>query len=357
MDIIQNYKEIINEKGYFRDIQGFSTTLAQPNMNQNLVMLKDIIQKLKSIIDGIYQSSLPDDMIILLPSETNYQFANKDYNKKILDIDNNTEINTENLHIQVVALINDLKNHINNNNTKIAEIEKFLMPYYAKENIDYQDNKRSVLALIFNNKKSYQNLHILTKTLLKWNKAFQLYTQLLKSDPSGDIEITSIHEGSLDFLFNFDINIAIDLTEIVKYGLIALGGYLTYLKTAKPIIDSYLGNKKLIEMENQRKELLLNNVYEAVAQRIKEQHEDKIKTDTKINKESIDKKIEEVAKIITDHLVGGNNIKLLTSTEATKELSDEIKEKTQLIRNQFKVIDKEELRYLEDKFTMKETDK
>jgi hypothetical protein len=73
----RNFNNIINEQGCFRDIQGFSTTLAQPNANQNIIMIKDIIQKTKLILDTIYQSSIPDDMIILLPEEKDYQFSNK----------------------------------------------------------------------------------------------------------------------------------------------------------------------------------------------------------------------------------------------------------------------------------------
>jgi hypothetical protein len=141
-------------------------------------------------------------------------------------LENDPKADTQNLHSQITALINDLNNHIHNNILKVSEIEKFLLPYYNHDNNTNKEN--SVVALIFNNKKFYRNFSELAKTSLKWNKALQLYFQLLKSESPEDIEITSIHNGSFDIIFNIDVNIAIDLAEIVKYGLIALGGYLMY---------------------------------------------------------------------------------------------------------------------------------
>jgi hypothetical protein len=355
IDKINSYKELIVDRGYHRDIQGFSTTLGQPNTNQNLIMIKDIIQKTKIILDGIYQSSVPDDLLILLPQEDNYQYLKKDYQDRIISLENDPEANAQDLHTKIVALINDLKIHIGDNTQKITKVENFLLPYYTKENDEINKNGKAVIALIFNNKKFYKNFNVLAKTSLKWDKAIKIYYQLLKSESPEDVDITSIHDGTLDIIFNIDLSIAIDLTEIVKCGLIVFGGYLTYLKTAKPIIDTYLGNKKLIENEQERKKLLLENIHDSIFGRIKEQHEKKAKVDQKLNKESIDKKIEEVTKIITEHLVEGNELKLLsTNNENAKELKDEVKQKSQLVKNQYKSISSDEMKFLEDKYSSKD---
>jgi hypothetical protein len=355
IDKINNYKELIIDRGYHRDVQGFSTTLGQPNTNQNLIMIKDIIQKTRAILDGIYQSSVPDDLLILLPQEENYQYSRKDYQDRIKSLENDPETNTQDLHTKIVALINDLKIHIQTNTQKINEIENFLLPYYTKENDVVNESGKAIIALIFNNKKFYKTFDELAKTASKWNKAIKIYYQLLQSESPGDIDITSIHDGTLDIIFNINLDIAIDLTEIVKYGLVALGGYLTYLKTAKPIIDSYLGNKKLIDNEHERKKLLLENIHDSVSSLIKKQHEEKVKIDQKINKESVDKKIEEVTRIITEHLIEGNELKLLSGNDnKAKELKDEVKEKSQLVKNQYKNIGHDEIKFLTDKYSLKD---
>jgi hypothetical protein len=119
-----------------------------------------------------------------------------------------------------------------------------------------------------------------------------------------------------------------------------------------------LGNEKLIKSEKERKSLLLDNIFESIAKQIQQQHKEKIEKDKNINKESVDKKITEVAKIITEHLIEGNEIKLLLdNAEESKELINELKEKTQLVRNQYKSVDKEEIKFIEDKYIIKETDK
>jgi hypothetical protein len=357
VDKIINFKDIIEERGYLRDVQGFSTTLSQPNTNQNIILLKDIMDKLNVILQGIYQSSIPDDMLVLLPNEKNYQFSSKKYNERLVELIDDTKMTTQTLHGQLIALINDIKNHINNNMSSISSIESVFLPYYEKENVENKKNEKAIIAIIFNNKGSYQNLSLLLKTLTKWNKLFKIYSQLMKSDSPEDIEIVSINDGSIDFIFNFNIDLSIDLTEIVKYGLIALGGFFSYIKAAKPIIDSYLGNKALIDSENERKELLLDNVHKAISSKIKEQHEKYIKKNPNINKESVDKKIDEVSKIITEHLIEGNEVRLLISAnEKANELTDEVKEKAQIIKNEMKEISRSDILLLENKYKIKDDD-
>jgi hypothetical protein len=346
---------MIEGKGYFRDIQGFSTTLSQPNTSHNIILLNDIVDKLNIIMQSIYQSSIPDDMIIVLPNENNYQFINKKYNEQLIQLKGDTQITPQELHKQLVSLINDIKNHINNNISSISKIEEILLPYYKVDNSENQKTEKAILAVVFNNKNCYQNMPSLIKTLSKWNKLFQIYSQLIKSDSPEDIEIVSVHDGSLDFIFNFNIELSINLTEVVKFGLIALSGFFAYIKAAKPIIDSYLGNKELIDLESKRKELLLNNVYEAIASKISEQHKISVQENKSINQESVDKKIDEVSKIIADHLIGGNEIKLLTfNDDANNVLMDEVKEKSQIIKNDIKSLNNDDILLLENKYKMKD---
>ena len=350
---IMNYKEKIQGDGYFRDIEGFKNTLSKANVKRNIIMT--IVDKMDIILNGIYQSSIPDDMLLLLPNEKNYQFIEKKYYDRIEKLKNDTEINTLELYGKMVSLVNEIYNHINNDMTNITKLEKVFLPYFEKDNDENKKNEKAIISIVFNNKKSYHNLPSLVKTLSKWNRLFQIYSQLLKSEPSEDIEVVSVHDGSLDFIFNFNIDLSINLTEVVKYGLIAFGGFFAYLKVTKPIIDSYLGNEELIEMEYKRKDLMLNNIYESIAKKISEQHKDYVKKDNKINQESIDRKIEEISKIITEHLIEGNEIKLLTSNlETTQELKAEIKEKSQLIKNEMRVIDRNDILLLENKYKIKD---
>jgi len=350
-----NFNSLIIDSGIQRDLQGFQTTLGQPNVNQNLITLSDIIGKVTVILDNIYNSSVPDDMLIVLPTENNYQFAIKDYIKDLNVIKEVTTLPPPQIHSQMTTLINNLVNHINNNIQKITKLMEMITPYYKKENEMLDKTKESLLAVIFNNEKNFRTLPELSLSIKKWNQAFSIFSQIMTSTPYEDVEIVSIYDGSVDFIFNFNIDISIDLTEIVKYGLIALGGYFAYLKKAKDIIDTYQGNEKLIKMEKERKELLLENVYASISEKMKMIHSEKKEKDQKITDEAIDKKIETVAKIITEHLVEGNEVKLLSfEKKETEELIQDIKNHSQIVRNGFKSIDKEELKLLMSKHIIKE---
>jgi hypothetical protein len=350
----QNFNDIVIKSGIQRDIQGFQTTLGQSNVSQNLIMLKDIAEKVEVIVGTIYQSSIPDDMLVVLPSEKAHQFATKDYIQNINAIKSATELSPPQIHNQLVSLVNNLVNHINTNIQQINNLTAVLMPYYKKENDSLGKDNKAILAVIFNNENCYKTLPELSKTIKKWNHVFSIFTQLMTSEPYKDIEIVSVHDGSVDFLFNFNIDLSIDLSEIIKYGLIALGGYFAYLKKTKEITDTYQGNEELIDMEKKRKELLLENVFLSISKKMREIHQSRMDEDKKINNEAIEKKTETVSKIITEHLVEGNEIKLLSSGEIETTISQDLKTQSQIVRNGFKSIDNEELRLLVDKHKVNE---
>jgi hypothetical protein len=352
----QNFNSIVIESGIQRDLQGFQTTLGQPNVNKNLIMLQDITNKVEIIIDTIYQSSIPDDMLIVLPSEKTYQFATTNYIQNINAIKDGSTLTPIEVHNQLVNLVNNIVNHINSNIQKINNLMSVLMPYYKKEN-DYlvKDNK-AILAVIFNNDNCYKTLPELLRTIKKWNHVFSIFTQLMTSEPYKDVEIVSIHDGSVDFLFNFNIDLSINLTEIIKYGLIALSGYFLYLKKVKEITDTYQGNEKLTSMEKERKALLLENVFLSISKKLREIHQSKIDKNKEINSEAVEKKIETVSKIITEHLVEGNEVKLLSSEGETTMLPQDLKLHEQIVKKGFKTIDDEELKLLVDRHKISDDD-
>ena len=87
-----------------------------------------------------------------------------------------------------------------------------------------------------------------------------------------DIKIVNIQNGSIDFLINLTFDFAINLAEIFEVKFKAFLTYLSYKKMIKPIVEGYLGNKKLIDGEKEREKELINNIGETVKHKIPEQH-------------------------------------------------------------------------------------
>jgi Na+/phosphate symporter len=133
--------------------------------------------------------------------------------------------------------------------------------------------------------------------------------------------------------------------------------YLSYKKLAKPIVDSYFGNKKLIDSEKEREKELINNIGEAVKKQIIEQHQKANEKDKAIDSNA-DKKIEQVVKLVTSHILKGNDLKLLAIPEANdeEEKEDYVDNKEELrtissqVRQAMKIIPPKEMKALLEKY-------
>ena len=103
---------------------------------------------------------------------------------------------------------------------------------------------------------------------------------------------------------------------------------------------------------------MLDNIKESIAQQALEQHKERLQEDKKIDKTGIDKKIEEVSSVITDHIIKGNEVKLLTPPKPEegqeKDLSEELMEATAIVRERFKLLGKNDQQLLLEKYSLKE---
>jgi hypothetical protein len=122
-----------------------------------------------------------------------------------------------------------------------------------------------------------------------------------------------------------------------------------------------MGNKRLIQMEKERETLMLDNIKESIANKALEQHKERLKLDKKIDKTGVEKKIEEISSVVTDHIIKGNEIKLLTPPKKEDEsdennLSDELREDTAIVRERFKNLNSKDKQLLLEKYSFKDSD-
>ena len=116
-----------------------------------------------------------------------------------------------------------------------------------------------------------------------------------------------------------------------------------------------MGNPKLIKQEKEREKLMLENIKDSISQKALEQHKERIKIDKKIEKTSLKVKIEEVSSVITDHIIKGNELRLLTPPEPEeeeKDLSEILREETAIVRERYKKLNPKEKQLLLDKYTI-----
>lgn len=361
---VQLFESLIIISGFKRDITDYLQSIQQ-SQNQNLVYMKDLSSRIKNSFQNFENNSLDNELFYLLKDSS--PFTEEDTVSELDELDNNSSISSSEYFSKFYNILNTLINSITENENEVEKLKNLLIKYSIKETELLSSEGNALISIIFKDLKSTGTLKEFTKSLNKWNRALLIYYTLLKSDSPEEIDLIEIQNGSIDVVCNIDFDVSLDLTKVVMKGLAVYGAYLLYKsKTAKEIIASYMGNKKLIATEKEREKLMLLNIHETLRDTINEQHKENLKKDKKIDKQGVEKKIDEVSKVIAEHIIKGNEIKLLTygpqdekdsgdeSKENTKELAEKLRESTSIIRERFNLLETEDKQLLLETYTIKE---
>jgi hypothetical protein len=356
---IEFFEDLIFESGFRRDVQDYIQSIQQVQ-NQNLVFLKDLSNKVKLKLHECENYELDSELKLVLRDTK--PFTELDTLTQLEELDSDTTIEGAPYFSKFNQILNQLLQNIDKNKKETDSVLAIFQKYVSDDQEYNSDGEQAVVSLIFKDLKSTSNLKEFSKVLNGWNRMLLVYHMLLTSESPDEISLVEIQNGSIDVIFNIDFDIAIDLTELIKIGLKVYGAYLLYKsKTAREIIASYMGNQKLIKQEKGREKLMLDNIKESITLKALEQHKERLKSDKKIDKTSIDVKIEEVSSVITDHIIKGNELKLLTLPKTEDEndinVSDELREETATVRHRFKKLNQKERQLLLDKYSIKDEDK
>lgn len=353
-DIIGQFETEIITSGFKRDLQDYVNSM--PNNQSNIVSLRDIADKVFSKLDEVYKTDLPDNLLKLLPDKIK-PFTHVAYNDKLQEIIEDKEIDLANFFQKLNQILSQINNDIQQNIAEIDKIKAFIKPYIDTKTEELTTEEKAIVSIVFKHDKTITNLKEFTKNLHNWNRIIPVYHQILSSKSPEDIEIVTVQNGSIDFLINLNFDFAINLAEIFEVGFKAFLTYLGYKKMIKPIVEGYLGNKKLIDGEKEREKELIHNIGEAVKHKILEQHKKAIKSDKAIDK-NIDKSVEEVVKLVTSHILKGNDLKLLAIPEVA-ETDEEEKEEVKVqelrrvstqVKQAIKTLPQSEMKQLLDKY-------
>lgn len=357
LEKIKLFEKLVNESGFKRDIDGFLESIAPQQNRQNLQLFQDIAEKIKVYLEVIYTSDLPESLEELLPTEKVRPFTETPHLKNLSEIIENKELPTNEYFQKLNQLLNNLKSQVEKNQSELNNLKDIFKSYAEYEKTELSADEYAIISLIFKDLKTTTNLKEFSRALNKWNRTLLIYHQLLTSSTPEEIEIVEIQNGSIDVILNLNVDIAVDLVDLVKLGFKVFGGYLLYKQTAKPIIETYFGNKKLIKQEDQREKELLDNIYKAIENKILKQHKEAKKSDKDIDGTAIKVKAKDVANVLSEHIVKGNDIKLLAVPEEYEDLEENGEElKLESIKNRkaLKELPEEERIKLIEKYEIKE---
>ena len=356
LDKINLFKELVIESGFKRDVIDYKQSISQVQ-NQNLVFMKGLSDSIKHNLICFENNSLHSELTNVL--RENEPFTALNTLQELQELDSNMEIDGQQYFKQLNVILSKLQNAIQLDESELENV-RTTFEKYVSDDEEYETNEeQAIMSLIFRDLQTTGSLKEFSKVLHRWNRTLLLYHTLLKSESPKEISLVEIQNGSIDVIFNIDFDIAIDLTELIKIGLTAYGGYLAYKsKIAKEIIASYMGSKKLIALEKEREELMLGNIKDSIKTKALEQHKESLKSDSPPSKTGATKKAGEIANIVTDHIIKGNEVKLLTPPEPEEEnepnLSTELRMKTATVRERWKKLDKKEQQLLLDRYTIRD---
>lgn len=353
---IKIFTELVIDSGFKRDVIDYKQSIAQAQ-NQNLVFMKGLSESIKENLTYFENNSLDSELNSVL--RENEPFTSLNTLEEIEELDSDKEIDGPQYFQKFNQILNRLQKAIQTNESELNTVKTTFDKYVSEEDDFDDDGEQAVMSLIFKDLESTGSLKEFSRVLHRWNRTLLIYHTLLKSESPKEISLVEIQNGSIDVIFNIDFDVAIDLTELIKTGLKVYGAYLLYKsKTAKEIIASYMGNKKLIATEKEREKLMLDNIKDSIKLKALEQHKENLKADSPPTKAGATKKADEVAKVITDHIVKGNEVKLLTPPEPEEEdkpdISTELRTETATVRERWKKLDEKEKQLLLDKYTIKE---
>ena len=356
---INLFKNLVINSGFKRNIDDFIQSIQQVQ-NQNIVFMQGLSTKIIDSFKVFEKNSLKSELGYVLRDSNS--FTDIGTVEELKELEANTEIDGQVYFQRFNQALNKLKKAINANETEIATVEVVFLKYVTNRDDYPSEAEQALVSLVFKDLKSTGNLLDFSKVLHRWNRTLTLYYGLLKSVPLEEISLVEVQNGSIDIVFNIDVDVAIDLAELMKVGLQVYGAYLLYKsKKAREIIDSYMGNRRLIAMEVERENLMLANIHDSMKKKAIEQHKLRLKTDKAIDKVSHTKKADEISSVIADHIVKGNEIKLLQTFDGTNEddkdendISTELREQTAIVRERFKILPDKEKKLLLDKYSIKE---
>ena len=319
IELIDFIKTKIGKDNYLTSLQDCIVTIQ--NNSNNLVLLKELTDK--AILD--YQKLEADEIPELLERvlvNTEKPFTHDKFLTQLTELRDKNFPDPGSQYSILNSILTQIQARVNSNIAELDKISATVNPFLSKDYSELQTDENAIFAIIFNNEKSYNSLKLLSFELKNWDRGLFIYQQIISEETPKPFEIIEIDQGSIEVVLNLLFDVGEKLLDLFKTGLEVYAAYLAYKTVVHDnLVKSYRGNEQLIKSEEEREKLLLENVRFAVREELKKQAK-KVK-----KQEALEKKIEEVTKLVTEHIIKGNSVKLLSAPEEKEEIFEKEEEK------------------------------
>ncbi|MCP9761661.1 hypothetical protein [Lacihabitans soyangensis] len=319
IELIDLIKDKIGKDNFSSKLQDYLVTIQ--NNNNNLVLLKELTEKLIADFKKLEQEGIRELLDKVLMNKEK-PFTDDSFLKQLTTLKEQNYPDSGSHYNTLNAIITQLQLRVNSNIEELDKISTTVIPFLSKDYSELQSDTNAIFAIIFNNEKSYNSLKLLSFELKNWDRGLFIYQQIISEETPKPFEIIEIDQGSIEVVLNFIFEVGEKLLDLFKTGFEVYGAYLAYKTVVQETLSkSFRGNQKLIKGEEEREQLLLENVRIAVREEVKKQAKKGKK------QEALEKKIEEVTKLVTEHIIKGNSVKLLSAPEEKEEIFNKEDEK------------------------------
>lgn len=358
IDKIKLFDDLVVNSGFKRDVTDYINSIQQ---NPTITFMAEISKKVQTWFDAFDNNSLNSELTAVLTK--NQAFTSQNTVSRLQKLDSNKTIEANAYLQELMDILSNLNNFIHSNESEITEVRGVLERYTSSEIDAEAEEKQALISLVFKDDKTTGGLNEFSRVLSRWNNAIRMFHRLVKSDSPREISLVQVQKGSIDVIFSVDIDVAADLTDLIIIGYLAYRGYLNLKLDLKgKIVKTFAGNARLIELEKQLDVEMFENIGESIRQKVMEKHKERKKSDETISTESVDKMTTSVSEAIIDHVVKGNEVKLLTEIKRKNEQGEEedisksLRKETVLVREKHKKLSLKDKRLLLEKYSVKDKD-
>jgi hypothetical protein len=328
IELIDFIKSSIGKDKYLGLLQDQIVTIQ--NNSNNLVLLKELTDKAISDFEKLKEKEIPTLLDKVLVEKVK-PFTQETFYEQLINLKEANYPDVGSQYNTLNSILTQIQAKLNLNIVELDKIQATVEPFLTKDFSELQNDNNAIFAIIFNNENSYNNLKRLSFELKNWDRGLFIYQQIISDETPKPFEIIEVDQGSIEVVLNLIFEVGDKLLDLFKTGLEVYAAYLAYKTVVHDsLVKSYKGNQQLIDLEVDREKLLLENVRIAVREEIKTQSK-------KVKKhEALDKKIEEVTKLVTEHIIKGNSVKLLSAPTDKKEIFEKEEEKEDFyVRSKF----------------------
>ncbi len=340
------FQKRVVKSGLSKKLEGYIDFLENGAQN-NTIILKEITQKFINLIlplfkedASIFENLFPDQFESEESSHLDDSFTKGSYLNELEEL-KSSNINSQEYQNQLIEVLKRLNLHINHNAQDLNTLKKTLNRFKKeKKDLYHKGINDTNLVISFLHPTKQHSLEYLTNQFIKWNQGIQAYYDLLEPNSIYTSHVQNKQDNSFEYVISLRSSIANNLLTLYKKGLVVFEQYLAW-KSQNAHIETTTNNEKLLELNEEYENELVNNFQLCLRKELVNQYET-INEDERISPLEVNEKTEIITNLIKDIILSQNTIRIHNDKKTLNQdlisLQDNIAHHKKQLKNLYQTI-------------------